>query len=131
MRSDIDSNSEISPGKFGGGKPGSSMKGIFTHTDNLKESLQKKIEQKERIMEQRARGIDIPLRNRIHATKASELRSQSVMTNKKLTEIDRNLDAMKMNKAFKNDASFSMIEKEKQRLNKVFQLPPIARMQSV
>lgn len=82
-------------------------------------------------MEQRARGIDIPLRNRIHATKASELRSQSVMTNKKLTEIDRNLDAMKMNKAFKNDASFSMIEKEKQRLNKVFQLPPIARMQSV
>ena len=42
------------------------------------------------------------------------------MTNKKLTEIDRNLDAMKMNKAFKTDASFSMIEKEKQRLNKVF-----------
>ena len=44
MRSDVDSNSEISPGKYGGGKPGSSMKGIFTHTDNLKESLQKKIE---------------------------------------------------------------------------------------
>ena len=64
--------------------------------------------------------MDIPLRNRIAGTKASELRSQSVMTNKKLTEIDRNLDAMKMNKALKNDASFSMIEKEKQRLHKVF-----------
>ena len=82
-------------------------------------------------MEQRAKGADVPLRNRITATKASELRSQSVMTNKKLNELDRNLDLMKMNKAFKNDASFSMIEKEKQKLHKVFQLPPIARMQSV
>ena len=120
MRSDLDSNSDVSPGKFVGAKAISNMKGIFTHTDNLKESLQRKIDQKEKIMEQRARGIDIPLRNRITATKASELRSQSVMTNKKLNEIDRNLDAMKMNKAFKNDASFSMIEKEKQRLHKVF-----------
>jgi hypothetical protein len=39
MRSDLDSNSDISPGKFAGGKAVSSMKGIFTHTDNLKESL--------------------------------------------------------------------------------------------
>lgn len=96
------------------------MKGIFTHTDNLKESLQRKIDAKERMLEQRARGADVPLRHRINPTKASELRSQSVMTNKKLTDIDRNLDAMKMNKAFKNDASFSMIEREKQKLNKVF-----------
>ena len=44
MRSDLDASSDMSPGKFGGGKPVSSMKGIFTHTDNLKESLQRKIE---------------------------------------------------------------------------------------
>jgi len=51
MRSDVDSNSDISPGKYAGGKAGSGMKGIFTHTDNLKESLQRKIDEKERIME--------------------------------------------------------------------------------
>ena len=76
MRSDVDSNSEMSPGKYAGGKPGgSSMKGIFTHTDNLKESLMLKIDQKQKLMEQRARGLEIPLRNRINGTKASELRS--------------------------------------------------------
>jgi len=76
-------------------------------------------------------GRDVPLRNRIHPTKASELRSQSVMTNKALQEMDKNLDMMKMLKSSKNDASFSAIEKEKQKLAKVFQLPPIQRMQSL
>ena len=51
MRSDVDSNSDISPGKYTGGKVVSAMKGIFTHTDNLKESLQRKIDQKERLLE--------------------------------------------------------------------------------
>lgn len=49
------------------------------------------------------------------ATKASELRSQSVMANKTLHDLDENLTAMKLNKAFRNDASFSEIEKEKQK----------------
>jgi len=77
------------------------------------------------------KGQQAAIQHKIPATKASELRSQSVMTNKTLNELDRNLDAMKMNKAFKNDASFSMIEKEKQKLAKVFALPPIQRMQSL
>lgn len=51
MRSDVDSNSDISPGKYAPTKGGSGMRGIFTHTDNLKGELQKKIEAKERIME--------------------------------------------------------------------------------
>ena len=51
MRSDIDSNSDISPGKYAATKGGSGMKGIFTHTDNLKDSLVKKIEARERILE--------------------------------------------------------------------------------
>lgn len=53
------------------------------------------------------------------------------MATKTLNDMDRNLDHMRMQKAFRNDTSFSMIEKEKQRLAKVFQLPPILRMQSV
>ena len=53
------------------------------------------------------------------------------MTNKKLNELDNSLNLMKMDKAVKNETSFSAIEREKQKLNKVFQLPPIARMQSV
>ena len=39
-------------------------------------------------------------------TKASELRSQSVLTKKALDDIDQNLEEMKLNKAFRNDASF-------------------------
>jgi hypothetical protein len=53
------------------------------------------------------------------------------MATKTLNDMDRGLDHMRMQKAFRNDASFSMIEKEKQKLAKVFQLPPIMRMQSV
>lgn len=53
-------------------------------------------------------------------TKASELRSQSVMANKTLHDLDENLTAMKLNKAFRNDASFSEIEREKQKIAKVF-----------
>lgn len=53
------------------------------------------------------------------------------MATKTLNDMDRSLDHMRMQKAFRNDTSFSMIEKEKQRLAKVFQLPPILRMQSV
>ena len=35
---------------------------------------------------------------------------------------------MKINKAHRNDQSFSQLEKEKQKLNKVYHLPPIERM---
>ena len=38
---------------------------------------------------------------------------------------------MKVNKAFKNDKSFQQLETEQQRLNKVFQLPPIERMAKI
>jgi hypothetical protein len=43
---------------------------------------------------------------RIVHTKSSELRSQSVLTKKALDDIDQNLEEMKLNKAFRNDASF-------------------------
>ena len=52
-------------------------------------------------------------------TKASEMRSKSVLANKALLDIDRNLDLIKMNKGHVNDASFLDIEKEKHRLQKV------------
>lgn len=64
-------------------------------------------------------------------TKASELRSQSVLTTKTLHDMDRNLDLMKVDKAHRNDHSFQQLEKEKQKLNKVFQLPPIERMAEI
>lgn len=64
-------------------------------------------------------------------TKASELRSQSVLTTKTLHDMDRNLDLMKVDKAHRNDHSFQQLEKEKQKLNKVFQLPPIERMAKI
>lgn len=64
-------------------------------------------------------------------TKASELRSQSVLTTKTLHDMDRNLDLMKVDKAHRNDHSFQQLEKEKQKLNKVFQLPPIERMDKI
>jgi len=58
-------------------------------------------------------------------TKASELRSKSVLANKALHDIDSKLDLIKMNKGSMNEASFSEIEREKVRLAKVLQLPPI------
>ena len=38
---------------------------------------------------------------------------------------------MKVNKAYNNDRSFQQLETEQQRLNKVFQLPPIERMAKI
>lgn len=61
-------------------------------------------------MKQQNKGSVI---SKIQPTKASELRSQSVLTTKTLNDIDRNLNVMKMNKANKNEASFLEIEKEK------------------
>lgn len=53
------------------------------------------------------------------------------MATKTLQDLDENLTAMKLNKAFRNDTSFSEIEREKQKIAKVFQLPPIERMQTL
>ena len=42
------------------------------------------------------------------------------MANKTLHDLDDNLTAMKLNKAFRNETSFSEIEKEKQKIARVF-----------
>jgi hypothetical protein len=88
------------------------MHEIIGHTDNLMENLHMKIAEKmlRAEMKQQNKGSVI---SKIQPTKASELRSQSVLTTKTLNDIDRNLNVMKMNKANKNEASFLEIEKEK------------------
>jgi hypothetical protein len=96
----------------------SSMNSIITHTDNLKLDLAKKIHQKTRY-EKVMKGYKLD-KNMVHHTKASEMRSRSVLANKALLDIDRNLDLIKMNKGHINDASFLEIEKEKARLARVF-----------
>jgi len=64
-------------------------------------------------------------------TKASELRSKSVLAHKALLDMDRNLDYIKMKKGYANEASFTDIEKEKARLSKVFLLPPLQMIQEM
>jgi hypothetical protein len=53
---------------------------------------------------------------RDNKTKASELRSQSVIATNTLKNMERNLDEIKLNKALGTDKSFSEIEKEKMKL---------------
>ena len=129
MRSDLDpqhSSNQI-PGVYSSQKGASSMHSIITHSDNLMEGIQQKIALKMALMEHKKH---LPSKL-VSKTKASELRSQSVLTTKTLNDIDRNLDQMKINKAYKNDKSFQQLETEQQRLNKVFQLPPIERMAKI
>ena len=130
MRSDLDSQHGLAsppmPGQYTSQKGASSMHKIITHSDNIMETLQRKIAVKMALMDKGNHNGHQP--HKIKTNKTSELRSQSVLTTKTLHDLDRNLDEMKMQKAFKNDQSFSQLEKEKQKLHKVFQLPPIKRM---
>jgi len=61
----------------------------------------------------------LTLNQKIHPTKASELRSRSVIAKKTLTEYEQGLDDLKTNGALRNDTSFSEIEREKQKLARV------------
>ena len=103
------------------------MHSIITHSDNIMAGLEQKIALKKALMEHKKQ---MPTRV-VSKTKASELRSQSVLTTKTLNDIDRNLDQMKVNKAYRNDKSFQQLESEQQKLNKVFMLPPIERMAKI
>jgi len=64
------------------------MHSIITHSDNIMEGIQQKIALKLAYNDHKK---NIPMRA-IGQTKASELRSQSVLTTKTLNDIDRNLD---------------------------------------
>ena len=113
----------------GGTAHHSSMSSIIGHTDNLREGLLKKIDQKARYDDHmKKHSID---RKTVMHTKTSEIRSKSVLANKALLDIDHNLDLIKMNKGRVNEASFHDIEKEKHRLQKIIQLPPIEKISQV
>ena len=104
IRSDIDPFTGVSyssaPGQYTSQKGASSMHKIMGHSDNVMESLQRKIQLKLALLgSQEKRGSSI----KSHGTKASELRSQSVLTNKTLNDMDRNLENIKIQKAFRND----------------------------
>ena len=129
IRSDLQSNSNIEPGKFHVLKGESQMSEIFHHSDNLKELLKMKIHQKiNNISLKRNRDS---LLHHIPHTKASELRSQSVLTSKTLNDYDRSLDLLKVNKSTQNETTFHDIEREKQKLARMILLPPIQRVQSL
>lgn len=100
------------------------MHKIITHSDNIMEGLQKKIALKMALIDHKHR---VPQKAN-KPNKASELRSQSVLAAKTLHDLDRSLDQKRIEKAHRNDQSFSQIEKEKQKLDRVFALPPIERM---
>jgi len=72
------------------------------------------------------------LYGKINPTKASELRSQSVLASKTLVDYERSLDTMKMSNAIRNEhTNFSEMEKEKQKIIRLIQLPPIERYNQV
>lgn len=106
------------------------MKSIIQHTDNLRDSLERKISMKMQLDELRKRQHKTVM-ERISGTKASELRSQSVLANKALHEIGDNLELLKLQKGVRNDASFADIEKEKYKLERVLLLPPIEKVRSL
>ena len=90
MRSDLDPqhSSNQLPGVYSSQKGASSMHSIITHSDNIMAGLEQKIALKKALMEHKKQ---MPTRV-VSKTKASELRSQSVLTTKTLNDIDRNLD---------------------------------------
>eukprot|EP00347_Sterkiella_histriomuscorum_P010064 403338822 len=57
--------------------------------------------------------------------KSSELRSNSVAKTLKLSQIDQQIEDLKMNKGSSNDISFINIQKNHQKLKKELSLPPI------
>ena len=67
------------------------MRGIIMHTDNLKQSLQAKINLKVQ-HEEANRKQYRSVMDRVNPTKTSDLRSQSVIANKALHEIGDGLD---------------------------------------
>ena len=90
MSSNLDpqhSSSKI-PGIYSSQKGASSMHSIIAHSDNLMEGIQQKIALKMALMEHKKH---MPTKL-VSKTKASELRSQSVLTTKTLNDIDRSLD---------------------------------------
>ena len=108
----------------------SHMKSIIQHTDNLRDGLERKISMKLHLDELRRRQHKTVM-ERITSTKASELRSQSVLANQALNAIGDNLELMKMQKGERNDASFADIEKEKYKLQRALLLPPIEKVKSL
>lgn len=88
----------------------SQMKSIMQHTDNLRDSLERKIQSKLHLDEIKKRQHKTVM-ERITGTKASELRSQSALANKALHEIGDGLELLRKQKGFKNEASFADIEK--------------------
>lgn len=123
------SQKHLTPSKHGSDTE-SHMKSIIQHTDNLRDSLERKISMKMQLDELRKRQHKTVM-ERISATKASELRSQSVLANKALHEIGDNLELLKLQKGVRNDASFADIEKEKYKLERVLLLPPIEKVRSL
>ena len=108
----------------------SQMKSIMQHTENLRDSLERKIATKMRLDEIRKRQHKTVM-EKIAGTKASELRSQSALANKALHEIGDGLELLRKQKGFRNDASFADIEKQKHRLDRAFLLPPIEKVKSL
>ena len=49
------------------------------------------------------------------------------MANKTLAELDRRLDIMKIDKQAKDNISYASLEKDRQKIQRLFALPPIQR----
>ena len=87
-----DLGSHYTPGKFVLKHTGDShMNSIMMHTDNLRADLQNKINTRLLIDSKKS---EMKFHNKIHTTKAQELRSQSVIANKALNDYSRGLDDM-------------------------------------
>jgi hypothetical protein len=125
IKSDLDpQHSSIGslPGVYTSQKGASSMHKIITHSDNLMEDLQRKIAVKLALEGQQQRRFPT---KRISKTKASELRSQSVLTHKTMQDMGKYMQQMRADKAHGNDRSLANLEMEKIKLNNALCLPPI------
>lgn len=109
----------------------SSMQQLIAHSDNMKQSLQNKINMKLQFEAFKQKYHRSALSKGNIQTRASELRTRAQLTNKMLNDMNHSLDVMRANKASNNNASFVDIERENQRVNKMLQLPPIERIQSL
>ena len=68
-----------------------SMSHIIGHSDNMKEELQKRIARKQLLDDLKPKGNKIIKIGQL-ATRASELRSKSVLSKLALSDIDKSLD---------------------------------------
>lgn len=107
-----------SPSKNGSDND-SHIKDIIKHTDNIRESLEKKIKLKIEMDQLRKKHAKTVLEN-IAATKTSELRSQSVLTNMALAELGESLESDKMFAVRRaTDTTLADIEKRKFKLERM------------